>query len=177
MSKRRTALLLALILALAACGACGEAAFRGYSKQDGYQYVIFGNYPYDRDGTVKPLMWKVLSVTDDGLALLITNQVIDAYPMQYIEGKVDLKTYKGYRKISSYEESDLYPWMNSEMLTTMLTEEEQAVLDDSRGKLFLLTRQEFLMPEYGFSTAVYGTLIKSRVCKCTGYASKRGVYS
>ena len=60
---RKTALLLALLLALcAAFPALAEdaAGIPGYSRSAGYTYVTFGSYPTDADGTVRPIIWRVL---------------------------------------------------------------------------------------------------------------------
>ena len=48
-------------------------ALRGYSKKEGYVYVSLGAYPTDGDGTVRPILWRVLS-TDGISAYLLSVQ-------------------------------------------------------------------------------------------------------
>ena len=151
-----------------------DAPFRAYNKKDKYQYVVFGQYPQTAEGEVYPVLWRVLNVQEDGLAFLLAEYVLDAH--QVIE-ETDprVKENHTYRKITTIEESDLYPWMNTVMANTMFTVEEQAVLDDSRGIVFLPTDQEYLTPAFGFSSGRYEEQ-PSRKCNCTDYAKARGVY-
>ena len=60
--KRILCILMALMLALPATG-CAEG-LRSYNKQDGYVYVNLGRYPQKADGTVLPLLWRVLTVDE-----------------------------------------------------------------------------------------------------------------
>lgn len=176
MKKRMIAFLCALLTAIAAVSAVAEEpALRGWNKADKYQYVSFGNYPKAKDGTVAPVIWRVLYVNDDGTALLLTNQVIDGYPYKYLDPSINLNTYKGYTRMT-WETSDLRVWMQEEMLPTLLTEEEQSVLADRDGnRIFILTREDYLTPEYGFSESVFGT-VSTRICDRTAYARSKGVY-
>ena len=51
------------LLALLPCLAIAEEApvLRGYDTQTRkYQYATFGVYPYDKDGTEAPVLWRVL---------------------------------------------------------------------------------------------------------------------
>ncbi|MGN0762705.1 MAG: hypothetical protein ACI4MK_04925, partial [Aristaeellaceae bacterium] len=62
--KRLICALLALLLALPMGLACAEE-LRGYTKDEGYVYVNLGRYPQKEDGTVLPLLWRVLTVDED----------------------------------------------------------------------------------------------------------------
>ena len=42
-----------------------------------YIYINYGRYPYEADGTVAPILWRVLGIDEDGYALLLTEYVID----------------------------------------------------------------------------------------------------
>ena len=76
MKKICTILLIALLFLLlgSASVTADNSVIRGYSKT--YQYIQLGEYPYEKDGTVKPVLWKVLSV-EDGTVLMISEYVID----------------------------------------------------------------------------------------------------
>ena len=52
-------------------------ALRGYSKKEGYVYVSLGAYPTDGDGTVRPILWRVLS-TDGISAYLLSEYILEA---------------------------------------------------------------------------------------------------
>ena len=56
--RKTMLLLLALMLMISsAFPALAEeaAAIRGYSKSGGYEYVLFGAYPTEADGTLAPI--------------------------------------------------------------------------------------------------------------------------
>lgn len=171
--KKALLVLLALLL-LPLSG--GAEELRGYVKKEGYQYVLFGEYPYEKDGTKKPLLWRVLDVTDDK-ALLITEDVIDAQQVIFeTDEKVIEK--RTYRRIASYAESDLYTWMNTEALDTLLGDSQARnalVEEPGGGKFFILTSEQFLNTDYGFSAGMWNEQ-KSRQASATPYALKRGVY-
>ena len=171
--KKALLVLLALLM-LPVYGSAEE--MRGYVKKEGYQYVLFGEYPYEKDGTKKPLLWRVLDVTDNQ-ALLITEDVIDAQQVIFeTDEKVIEK--RTYRRIASYAESDLYTWMNTEALDTLLGDgpERNALVEEpGGGQFFILTSEQFLNTDYGFSAGMWNEQ-KSRQASATPYALKRGVY-
>lgn len=183
MSKRfLSALSLALILCLTVTSAFA-AEFRPWNKQDSYQYVIYGVYPQTTiDHTEKvngkkvnvwaddPLCWLVLDVfPEEGVVWMIAQYVLDAHCVT--PGKDRLHC----AYVPTFAESDLYDWMNSEMLNTMFTEEEQSTLDDTRGKLFILTNTE-MINQYGWPKYIDDKKSGGRMCDCTKYALERGVY-
>ena len=167
-------LLLALLLPLAAQA---DANIRGYVKGQGYEYVLLGEYPYEKDGTEKPVLWRVLENTD-GRALLITEQIIDT---QQVIFETDQKVIekRTYRRINSYAESDLMPWLNTEALDTLLGDDpiRHALIEEpGAGKLFILTSEQFLNTAYGFSAGMWNEQ-KSRQAEGTPYAIKsRNLY-
>ncbi len=165
-------LLVCLVPALA-----GADMLRGYEKGNGWQYVHFGNYPYEKDGTVAPVLWRILSV-EDNQALMLTEYVIDT--QQIIFESDQKKIDKGdYRRINSYEESDLYTWMNTEALETLLGNDpiRSALVDvPGQGKLFILTMEQYLNTAYGFSANKWDNQ-PTRHAEGTPYALKaRGLY-
>ena len=85
--KSTLALVMILVLLFACCTASApaegtltvdECGLRGWDLNAGYQYVIMGYYPYEKDGTKAPVLWQVLAV-EDGKALLYTTYIIDAH--------------------------------------------------------------------------------------------------
>lgn len=171
---KKALLILLVLLMLPVFG--GAEELRGYVKKEGYHYVLFGEYPYEKDGTKKPVLWRVLDVTDHK-ALLITEDVIDAQQVIFeTDEKVIEK--RTYRRIASYAESDLYTWMNTEALDTLLGDkpERNALVEEpGGGKFFILTSEQFLNTDYGFSAGMWNEQ-KSRQASATPYALKRGVY-
>lgn len=175
MNKRLVSFVALLLLLTLTTGiALADAPFRPWNKQESYQYVTFGTYPMTADGEVQPMRWIVLDTFENGTAFLLTELVIDGYPVIYETDKKVIKQRK-YRHVTTFEESDLYAWMNSEMLNTLFTAEEQAMLDDSRGKLFLPTNEEYI-DRYGWPRSIKDTSSRDRMCDATPYALARGVY-
>lgn len=165
------------LLLLTACflwvgSACAES-IRGWTKEDRYQYVHIGTYPQKRDGTVQPVLWRVLDVTDDQ-ALLLMEYVMDVYPVILEDDPVAIAEHT-YRHIETIEDSDLYVWMNGELTDTLFSPEDKSLLIQDRGSVFLLTDTEYCTSTYGFTTSVYGKQ-KTRQCKATEYAVSRGMF-
>ena len=168
-----TAVMLLCLLPLMA----GADTLRGYEKGNGWQYVYFGEYPYEKDGTIAPVLWRILEV-EDGQALMLTEYVIDT--QQIIFESDEKKIEKGdYRRITCYEESDLYTWMNSTALDTLLGDSSlrNALVDvPGQGKLFILTMEQYLNTDYGFSANKWDNQ-PTRHATGTPYAIKvRGLY-
>ncbi len=182
MRKTRFCLLLVILLALflPPAAASGEEEIRGYIKGKGYQYVTLGEYPYDAEGTVRPVLWRVLSV-DDGAALLHMDSIIDVKQIIFETDPKIIQKHE-FRRISSYTESDLFPWINSEMLDTLMGNDplRAALIEDPEyGMLRPLTRDECLNPAYGFSPNPWGDEINAhpeRQAVSTPYARSKGLY-
>ena len=178
MRKTLLSLLLAVLLLLPAA-ALGEE-MRGYVKGEGYQYVNLGEYPYEADGTVRPVLWRILGI-GDRTALLHMENVID---VKQIIFETDPKVIEKhtFRRISTYAESDLFPWINSEMLDTLMGSDPlrgALVSDPELGTLRPLTRDECLDPAYGFSRNPWGEEINAhpeRQAVSTPYARSKGLY-
>ncbi len=163
----RTALLL-LILACAVTGASADAELSGWQKKGGYQYVSLGQYPYEEDGTPRPVLWDVLSVSD-GKALLLTDLVIDAH--QVVEcHDADAIEKKEFRHITDYADADLIAYMNGPMLKTMFADEPMvnALVEEEYGRLYMLTSPQYRIAEYGFTTG-YTQKSATRVVEGTPY--------
>ena len=177
MRARKLLTWLVMLLLLCLMPAAGAETLRGYEKGNGWHYVNFGEYPYEKDGAVAPVLWRVLDV-ENNQALMLTEYVIDT--QQIIFETDQQKIDKGdYRRINSYEESDLYIWMNTIALDTLLGNDpaRNALVDvPGQGKLFILTMEQYLTTEYGFSADKWDNQ-PTRHAKGTPYALKaRGLY-
>lgn len=175
--KRAIFSLTAFLLALCLAGtmAYAEQIPRGYLRGEGFQYYEIGQYPQNREGESEPLVWRALYLEDNQL-LLITEYVID---IQQVIFETDEKIIKehAYRRIDTFSQSDLYEWMNTVMLQTILGDSQlrNALIEGENGFLYPLTDEQFLKPEYGFSAARYG-IVRVRMASPTAYAEERGVY-
>lgn len=118
--------------------------------------VYFGNYiqkDTNGDGKVtdedekQPIKWRVLSVEEDGTALLLADKLLDMQPFDK-NGKID------------WEECTLRTWLNSTFLNVAFTEAEQEAIAETEletesaatvtDNIYLLSLEEVSNPEYGF---------------------------
>ncbi len=175
--KRISILLAALCLLLCTAGfaTADDPLPRGYVRGEGFQFYSIGEYPQGANGDISPLFWRALYLEDNQL-LLITEYVID---IQQVIFESDSKIIKdhAYRRITSFNQSDLYMWMNTEMLDTILGEStlRKALVEGENGYLYSLTDEQFLRSDFGFSPARFG-VVKVRKAEPTEYALSRGVY-
>ena len=118
--------------------------------------VYFGNYiqkDTNGDGKVtdedekQPIKWRVLSLEEDGTALLLADKLLDMQPFDK-NGKID------------WEECTLRTWLNSTFLNAAFTEAEQEAIAETEletesaatvtDNIYLLSLEEVSNPEYGF---------------------------
>ena len=204
--KTRLSALMLLLCALPLAHADAEVKLTGFTapyvnrEKSGYQYVSFGTYPYEKDGTEAPVLWRVLGPgvpgdddvidaanapdkkwkkvanTDDmsgdnaDMVCLMTEYIVDM--VQYNDVK-DTEEGGGL----DYENSMMYATLNSEVLNRMFTPEQQAVLVEmpERGKLALPTRKgELFRTDYGFPAEDF-TVSKTRNTIGTPYAYSQGL--
>ncbi len=169
------ALLLVLALALAAGPAFAEG-FRSYEKNGGWQYAVLGVYPYEEDGGMREVLWRVLYVENDQ-ALLLTEDVLDVHQ---VINETDQNVIKArtYRRIDAYTDSDLHAWMNGEMLDTLIPDAalQAALVEGTFGRLYCLTTEEYTTAKYGFNRSMYGESFPDRKAKGTPYYIARGGY-
>ena len=157
-------LLLAFLLVLTASSGA-EQEIRGYIKGKGWQYLMLGEYPYDSKGTVQPVKWRILSV-EDNKAFLLTEYIIDTSQVIF-ESDPNIIKRHAYRRISSFEESDLYPLIDTEYYNRLFSNEPAAaaiVNDPDHGRLFMPDSSVLLTPAYGFSASRYVNDKKGEVC-------------
>lgn len=169
--------LLALLMLCASPALAEDDELRGYWKGHGWKFVQLGQYPYEKDGTVAPVLWRVLELKENQ-ALLITEYVIDTQQVIF-ESDPEKIEKDDYRRISCYEESDLCQWLNTVCVETLFGNDpvrNVLIPDATRGELFILTMDEFRNTDYGFSANTWGEQ-PSRQASGTPYAVKqRGLY-
>ena len=180
---------LTVLLILGACllplaaSAAGAADLRGYKKSEPkatqYQYVNLGEYPYEKDGTTQPVLWRILDVSD-GRALLLTEYVIDTSQVIFNDDPDNIKgKTHNYRWIDTYEESDLYVYLNTEFIEKLFGDDpvRQAFLDEpGGGKLFILNEEQMTTPEYGFGKAPLGEHPERQAVGTPWAHATRGLY-
>ena len=170
-----------LILLLLGTFTCASGEIRGYEKGRGYDYVTLGAYPYEADGTEKPVLWRVLSAKD-GQALLLTEYIIDTKQIIF-ETNAKVIEKHTFRRISAYSESDLYAWLNTEGLDTLMGDDplRNALMEEpDLGKLFPLPQEEYMNVDNGFEHGQWGEEINAyprRQGTCTPYAAAQGLYT
>ncbi|MBQ6803531.1 MAG: CapA family protein [Clostridia bacterium] len=169
--KKWLLMLLAVLLLMPALNAPAEM-LRGYEKGQGYQYVLLGEYPYEKDGTEAPVLWRILDV-DDGKALLLTEYIIDTQQAIF---ETDQKVIENrtYRRLNHYEESDLCPWLDTEMVDRLFDGDQiiRALIKENGSRVFILTSEQFLTTDYGFSANMWNEQ-KSRQAVGTPYCIKQ----
>ncbi len=185
--KRFLAALILLTLMAGSALAADIGDIRGYVKDEDYQILQLGTYPYEEDGTAAPLKWRVL-YTENGVATLITEYIIDVHQVILTE---DFKTTekRKYRPFTTFAESDLYAYLNGEMLSTMCAEQDfrDALEETENGKLFIFTNLEYMNEDYGFPHTKSGSTIeqpgevavaaaKRRMAVGTPYAKAHTLY-
>ena len=177
--KKALIWLLALMLLLSVPAmAEGDTELRGYWKGHGWKFVQLGQYPYEKNGAVAPVLWRVLEIKDN-VALMITEYAIDTQQVIFESDQKKIDNYD-YRRITCYEESDLMPWLNTVCLETLFGGDPVRSLlipDETRGELFILNMDELRNPDYGFSANTWGEQ-PSRQAAGTPYAVRtKGLYS
>ena len=73
MRARKWLTWLVVLLLLCLIPAAGAETLRGYEKGNGWHFVNFGEYPYERNGTVKPVLWRILEI-ENNQALMLTER-------------------------------------------------------------------------------------------------------
>lgn len=85
MMKKLVALVMALGLLMTALPAMATTTaaapaitLKPYSHDDGYTYVEYGYYPYETNGALAPILWRVVNVAGESVTL-VSEYAIDAY--------------------------------------------------------------------------------------------------
>lgn len=202
-SRKLICICLALLCMLCAGTAyCEEnAALRGYDTQTRkYQYALFGVYPYEKDGSEAPVLWRVLGhgiPSDDDIInrsnepkwdwkkranrdeLTQDNDDVFLLMTEYI---IDTVLYHPERDVLDgpgldYADTNVRHVLCSEVLPRIFTPEQQAALVEmpQRGLLGLPSRRgEMFHPDYGFPEEDF-VKVKRRVATGTPYAFAKGL--
>lgn len=165
-----------------------------YAKmKPSYPYLdpIFDNGTvYDMETTYwfrcEPIFWNILE-NKNGDYLLLSSVLLDAKVYQYDNYGQDLGYY-----INNYEKSNIRKWLNgaffdsafslgnSNIQTTLVDNStsstdknsSQFVCDNTYDKVFLLSFQDYLNSDYGFSASEKEDT--ARVCEITDWAKANG---
>lgn len=150
-------LLVLLMLGCAAAQAQDASSIAGYSKASGYEYVNFGSYPTDADGTEQPILWRVLR-SADGEAYLLSEYILFASPVH-----ADYEHYDG------WENSDLYAYLNNEFKQDAFSAADQQALicrTEDNALVTLISGDELRDASIGFSSN------NARLCTSTAWARR-----
>lgn len=159
MLKKMLCMLTIIVLVCPAVCMADTQKIRGYDKaQGGYCYVTYGNYPYEEDGSEQAVLWRVLDVRDND-AFLLTEYIVDLYYTHWDS--------EAYYKFKSWQDSDLYVYLNGAFAERMFSDSERAALvADSldQSLVAVMHVDDVRNTAYGFADN------NSRLCKGTPYA-------
>jgi hypothetical protein len=119
--------------------------------------IEFGSYPFETDGTEKPIEWRILEKNEDGTALLISKYGLDA--MRFDSSS------------NNWEQSEIRMWLNNEFYNATFKDEEKNAIIKNRetgSKVFLLSEDE---------ANKYFKNNEDRIAYPTPYAKKRCAYT
>jgi len=78
--------------------------------------IEFGSYPYEADGTEKPIEWQILKKYNDGTALVISKYGLDA--VRYNEEKENI----------TWENSTVRIWLNNDFYNKAFSNAEKSII-------------------------------------------------
>ena len=192
--KRIGTLLLAMTMLLGVCAAAQEEfSLRGYDKALGYQYVQLGEFPQDADGTVQPILWRVLSVDDTQAYLLseyiLFNNRIHPDDDEYVSFGAAFNQTEMFKLLNGPFEGNPLPVEEQEALKKRerlgrvhiaeicfrdqaFSPAEQRMLleDEALGMVFLAAAEDLKNPDMGFANS------KQRKAFGTEYALQNGLF-
>ena len=189
---RYIAALLAVLMLFGAC-AFAESELRGYDKKEGYQYVHLGSFPQEADGTVKPILWRVLNADDQQAYLLseyvLFNNRVHPDDQAYIDFKAAFNQTEMFTLLNGPFEGNPIPKEEQEELKKRerlgrvhiaetcfkdeaFSADEQAMLitDEELGMVFLASADDLKNRAYGFASG------KDRKAFGTEYAAENGLF-
>ena len=96
------------------CPVCGKLSpMERQPKINAGDILKFGSYPYEEDGTSKPIEWIVLDIDAKGNALLLSKYALDN--VEYNETDTDV----------TWETSTIRHWLNKDFFNKAFNEEEK----------------------------------------------------
>lgn len=191
--KRILTAVLVLLVVMISAQAIAELELRGFDKKDGYQYISLGEFPQEADGSVKPILWRVLSVDEQQAYLLseyvLFNNRVHPDDEEYIAFQAAFNQTEMFRLLNGPFEGNPISIEEQRELKSIerlgrvhiaevcfrdqaFTAAEQAMLieDDELGMVFLAAADDLKNKEYGFSSS------KQRQAKGTEYALENGLF-
>ena len=191
--KKYLALLLALMCMVCACASAEDFTLRGYDKKQGYQYIHFREFPQDANGTVRPILWRVLSVDDSQAYLLseyiLFNNRVHPDDKEYIAFGGAFNQTEMFALLNGPFEGNPIPQEEQDKLKARerlgrvhiaqicfkdqaftQTEQNMLVSDEELGKVFLVSADELKNSAMGFSSS------KNRQAHGTEYALENGLF-
>jgi hypothetical protein len=127
-----------------------------------------GTYPQEADGTVRPILWRALTV-QDGEALLFSEYILD-------NGCVH-PSFSEYNAFGhKWNKTLRFAWLNGEFAQTAFTGAERARLreDEELGMVFLVASEDLVNRAAGFERGEGGN--KARQAYGTPYALAPGLF-
>ena len=136
---------------------------RGYSPENGWQYLELGVCAQTLEGGLEPIVWRVLSVTDQQAYLVseyvLSNRRIHPDDQEYALSEGD------------FSSTELYAYLNGAFLNCFSAEEQAALATDSTGgRVTLLSVDDLRNAAFGFLTNA------SRMAYGTPYAVQNGLF-
>lgn len=173
---KKALLLILMAICLLPVSAQGAPALRGYTEEEGYQYVHLGMYPYEEDGTARPVLWRVITTENDQV-LLMTEYIIDTMQVQFVSDQKAAKN-KKYPNAQTYKETDMYNYLNTTALDTMLGDNpiRSALIEQEETGLLFLAGEDILRnTAYGFPEPWNHAYMEGRRAAGTPYAISKGL--
>ena len=161
MRKRRLLALVVMFVLLAGLALAWDLAwFQPYEREAGYSYVAFGSYPYEEDGSVRPILWRALKAEGEGVYLM------SEYLIEVSRLHAEATGYPG------WEEADLNGWLNGAFIEQAFSAAEAGALIQmpGLGRVSLPSREDIKDQALGFGTD------ESRRALGTPWADSRGLF-
>ena len=158
--KRWLAQVILAALMLSQAQAAGAPWFQPYDKTAGYHYVAFGSYPYEKDGTVRPILWRMLR-QEGGRVYLLSEYLIEVSRLHSVAF--------GY---PGWDKADLNLWLNGEFIDKAFTPAEAAALTEEPelGRVSLPSDADIKDKALGFDSD------QSRRAIGSPWADSRGLF-
>ncbi|MBQ6528622.1 MAG: hypothetical protein IJI38_08860 [Clostridia bacterium] len=177
-------LLLCVLTVSSACAGADDGTIRSWDKEEKWQYIQLGQYMYEEDGAMAPVLWRVLYV-ENGKALIITEHVIDLVQPHHMESQKDYDYYKDVKHkgrlkpvMKLYEDTEIPEWFDNVMWPVLIGDDPigAAFVDEGLGRLFCMTKEEWSRQEYGFPKKSDSSPNPARIAYVTPYVKVKRMY-
>ena len=155
---------ISLVLASVSAAIAQESVVEGYEKNKKYQYVLMGVYPQAEDGSVEPILWRVLAANETE-AFLLSEYVLFNHRIHE-----DAEAYANFG--GQFNRTEIFGILNGNFLEEAFSpvEREQLITSEELGTVFLVSSDELGMWELGFHNKT------GRMAYGTPYALKNGLF-